>query len=422
MASQTISADFTTQILLPDDDDILLILKNVKGVVDGTVVNASAVADDRDIEIRGKLTAKDGFECVLLGASANPAGSGGGSIEIGAAASLKSIGGAAIVAFAQNLDITNLGTLEGKFGIRANNANGTIENAGDIFATTHCIVAQGEDLDILNLGLLKSKNDAAVLLEGDDHIFVNQGVIRGPDKGPAILIDTADGENCRVSIQGQLFSDEIAIRGGDGDDKVDIFGVGRVQGDILLGDGQDIFTLRGKLDGVVRGGQDDDIYDLGNKSATIIETRNGGAEDVIGATADIVLPDFVEGAQLLGNKNVDATGNKLANIIDGNFGDNVLRGLDGDDRFFSSTGNDTLFLGKGNDTVQMAAEDESDTLMDFVSGKDVVDLQLRNLNPFTDINDLLFNVQGGCELRIGEDEIFFKGLKENDLTDDDFIL
>jgi Ca2+-binding RTX toxin-like protein len=422
MASQTITADFTSQIFVPNDNDILLILNNVVGVVEGACVNASGAADGREIEIRGQLTSKAGFDCVLLGASGNPAGSNGGSITIGAAANLKSNGGAAIAAFAEDLAITNLGELAGKFGIRTDNADGFIENIGDIVAKKHCILSEGEDLDILNSGLLKSQNDAAVVLTGNGNVFVNQGIIRGPDDGASIRIDSLDGDANTISIQGRLFSDDIAIQGGDGVDRIDINPAGIVKGDIVLGKGEDEFTFRGALDGVVRGGQGNDLYDIGKFDVKIVETANGGNEDFITATVDTVLPDFVEGAIFFGTKNVDITGNSLDNIIEGNRGVNVLRGLGGDDRMFSDSGNDKIFLGKGNDTFQLTEGDGRDTLMDFVPGTDKINLQSLGLSQGTIIQLLLFDVEGGCELRIEEDVIFFKGLVSDDLSQSDFLI
>jgi Ca2+-binding RTX toxin-like protein len=422
MASQTITADFTSQIFVPDDNDILLINKNVTGIVEGTCVNGFGAADDRDIEIRGDLLSKQGFDAILLGSTGNPAGSNGGSIEITATSTVKSNGGAAIAAFAEELGILNIGRLEGTFGVRLNNAGGSVENAGDIIAKTHCIFSQGEDLDIFNLGLLKSKNDAAVVLTGNSNVFVSQGIIDGPDNGPAIRVDSLGGQQNVITIQGRMFGDDIVIQGGDGSEFVHLQTVNTVKGDVVLGDGEDQFTVRSEFNGVVRGGKGNDGYDIGKFDVKIEEKANGGNEDFIGATVDTVLPDFIEGGIVFGTKNLDVTGNKLDNIIEGNAGRNVLRGLGGDDRIFGDSGDDKVFLGNGADTFQLTEDDDRDTLMDFVPGTDTVDLTSLDLGFGTIITLFLFDVEGGCELQIDGEVLFFKGLVADDLSQSDFNL
>lgn len=49
--------------------------------------------------------------------------------------------------------------------------------------------------------------------------------------------------------------------------------------------------------------------------------------------------------------NVNATGDKNANIIYGNAGNNIIKGLDGNDILYGETGSDTIYGGNGNDTI-----------------------------------------------------------------------
>tara|TARA_R110002020_G_scaffold37828_3_gene113976 strand:- start:2383 stop:6417 length:4035 start_codon:yes stop_codon:yes gene_type:complete len=85
----------------------------------------------------------------------------------------------------------------------------------------------------------------------------------------------------------------------------------------------------------------------------------------------------------------DGTGNDLDNTIVGNSGDNILLGLGGDDELFGGVGDDMLDGGLGQDTltggvgadtfvyndVADSQGTTADTITDFVSGEDMIDLE-----------------------------------------------
>jgi len=54
---------------------------------------------------------------------------------------------------------------------------------------------------------------------------------------------------------------------------------------------------------------------------------------------------------LTGTAAINATGNGLVNVLQGNTADNVLSGLGGNDTLNGNDGNDTLDGGTGNDTL-----------------------------------------------------------------------
>lgn len=66
---------------------------------------------------------------------------------------------------------------------------------------------------------------------------------------------------------------------------------------------------------------------------------------------DIILPQTVENAELLGRKHLTVTGNKNDNLIQGNRGNNLLQGNPGNDLLLGYQGRDTLEGGRHNDTL-----------------------------------------------------------------------
>jgi VCBS repeat-containing protein len=87
----------------------------------------------------------------------------------------------------------------------------------------------------------------------------------------------------------------------------------------------------------------------------VVEKANEGY-DTVYASVDYTLPDNVEEVHLLGCDNLDATGNGLANVLEGNSGDNVLSGGAGADTYVYS-------LGGGKDVIdEKGAAGQTDTL------------------------------------------------------------
>lgn len=111
--------------------------------------------------------------------------------------------------------------------------------------------------------------------------------------------------------------------------------------------------------------------------------------DTFHASADLTLVSGLKRAVLLGTAEIDATGNRLANLLEGNVAANVLAGLagndrlsglGGDDRIQGGTGNDRLSGGAGQDMIFGEAGDDrlaggggaDRFVFDLGSGKDVI--------------------------------------------------
>lgn len=101
------------------------------------------------------------------------------------------------------------------------------------------------------------------------------------------------------------------------------------------------------------GGNGNDVYFVDNTGDTAGEsdaTAVGGV-DTVNASVSYTLSAALENLFLLGNGDIDATGNGKANDIRGNGGDNVLTGLGGNDTLDGGGGRDTLSGGAGRDEL-----------------------------------------------------------------------
>ena len=116
------------------------------------------------------------------------------------------------------------------------------------------------------------------------------------------------------------------------------------------------------------GGKDNDSYFVDSAKDIISEVANQGIDDVR-STVTYALAANVEDLRLVGNADVDGTGNSLGNFILGNDGKNRLDGgagndvlidiAGGDDLLLGGAGDDALSSGKGNDTLRGGAGNDS---------------------------------------------------------------
>lgn len=233
-------------------------------------------------------------------------------------------------------------------------------------------------------------------------VGVGEDTLSGSNGSHDLMLGGADKDK----LNGKRGSDTLL--GGEGDDTLD----GSSDDDFLDG-GTGADTLKGgggsdrleggegsdKLDGesgadVLQGGAGDDTY-YANNDDTVFDS--GGADKVIcNGSFTLATGNGVEKLEM--RKNADGTltansgnlnGNELDNTIEGSDGANVLRGGAGDDRLLAYGGQDRLqgdggrdimTGGDGSDTFRFATGDTFatstgyDTVMDFVTGADKIDL------------------------------------------------
>jgi serralysin len=119
----------------------------------------------------------------------------------------------------------------------------------------------------------------------------------------------------------------------------------------------------------------------------------------------------------------NAIGGSGNDRMTGNIAANALRGLGGSDRLNGGAGNDRLFGGAGRDVFVMSSLKGKDTIGDFETGSDRVDVSNTDLADFADIlhhatqsdHNVTIEIDGGSRLVILD--IGLKGLSA-----DDFIL
>ncbi|MFO1207661.1 MAG: calcium-binding protein [Amaricoccus sp.] len=116
-----------------------------------------------------------------------------------------------------------------------------------------------------------------------------------------------------------------------------------------------------------------DVY-LVDNAGDIVDETGGSGTDTVRSSISFSLANAarvlgsVENLALLGNANLSATGNALANVLTGNAGNNVLTG---------GAGNDTLTGGAGHDYFVLNAAPNASTNVDRITDFNVADDTIR---------------------------------------------
>ncbi len=104
------------------------------------------------------------------------------------------------------------------------------------------------------------------------------------------------------------------------------------------------------------GGSGNDTYTVDSASDVVTELAAGGT-DVINASVSYTIAANAETLNLTGSGNINATGDAVANILNGNTGANLIDG---------GAGNDTMAGGAGNDTY--VVDSTSDSITELTGG------------------------------------------------------
>jgi Ca2+-binding RTX toxin-like protein len=168
------------------------------------------------------------------------------------------------------------------------------------------LAGQGRDLVRASVSYTLSDNVENLTLDGANDIH-------GTGNGLNNVLTGNAGDN-------QLFggAGNDTLTGGAGDD------------DLVGGEGADSMT----------GGAGADWYWVDNVGDRVVETTAGaaGGFDMVFSSISYALGASVEGLALVGEDNLNGTGNALANYIEGNDGNNVLNGMAGADTLFAGGG------------------------------------------------------------------------------------
>ncbi|MBL4838267.1 MAG: hypothetical protein JKY34_11900, partial [Kordiimonadaceae bacterium] len=244
-----------------------------------------------------------------------------------------------------------------------------------------------------------SGNDFISAGSGDDKIYGGSGA------------DTLDGADGADKLYGGSGADSIT--GGAGDDKI----YGSSGADIIDGgDGND-YIYGGTHADTISGGDGDDIISASTGSDVV--TAGEGADTVYGSTGTDNIQGDGGNDLLFGGTNKDT--------VDGGSGDDTVYGGSNDDIIIGGTGDDLLDGGSGDDTFVFAAGSGADTIADFNTNKDTLDLA-NTITDFTDIasvqaaaTETVVSGTSGVLIDLGGDSVFLEGLSLDDIADADYI-
>lgn len=293
------------------------------------------------------------------------------------------------------------------------------------FDTTDWSIDRVYDLDLL-LGADAKHVKTLTDLDSDDTLFFELGAGR---KGFAVL-DLVDPYSSRT--------------GTDGDDDL----LGSSAGEFIQGlGGNDIIRGLGRNDHLhgnsgrdqLFGGTGDDRL-LGGTGA---DQLFGGADDdtLSGGRGDDLLWGG-DGVDLLhGGRGADSlSGGKADDILRGGADDDHLDGQAGNDDLAGGAGNDSLHGGAGRDILRdgdgrdemtggavvdhfvLRADGDLDRILDFVQGRDLIDLADWNVTPFGRF-DIDYAPDGQAVISYGDEllVVAFADGTARPFTEDDFL-
>ncbi|WP_282607709.1 spondin domain-containing protein [Pelagibius sp. Alg239-R121] len=264
------------------------------------------------------------------------------------------------------------------------------------FADGDAVIAaaqQDGDNTVIDLG-----NGDQITLIGVDVGDLNAEsfiVGEGPVEIDPIVVDGGRGAE---EINGGAADDELnggrgndIINGGDGNDQIN---GGRDDDELDGGDGDDVINA-GRGDDNVEGGDGNDVIDGGRGDDDI----NGGAGN-----------DVLEGGR--GDDN-----------INGGAGNDFICAGTGDDIINGGTGNDRLEGGSGADIFVFETGTEDDTVLDFETGRDELDLTAFGFASFADVQAAAEDDGDDVVIDLGNgDSVTLVGVSEAELSQDDVAI
>ena len=184
---------------------------------------------------------------------------------------------------------------------------------------------------------------------------------------------TLNNANATVNAlnDGQSLIDNFTVLSADGTAKAV---------SITINGANDVATLPAVYTGI---GDPNDYDNLGNSAGTTINGTNSNTADTLygGAGNDTI--NGLNGADILygGTGNDILDGGSQNDTLYGGSGNDTLRGGSGNDILIGGYGADAITGGTGNDTISyLSLLDTGDTITDFVTGSDKIDLSAIDAN------------------------------------------
>ncbi|MBX9457754.1 MAG: hypothetical protein KL863_17995 [Rhizobium sp.] len=319
--------------------------------------------------------------------------------------------GLRIMGDATTVEIKKSSQIKAEDGIFNASTGSRIETFGTIEATDRGIVSDG-GLDLVNGGRIKA--DEAIALFGESSVKnLNGGVIEGDALGVRLVTLT----ETKLENYGKILADGLAVNiSGTGDGY--LMNEGRIVGDVQFGSGNDYFNnVEGKTTGQVAGGHGSDDYYIGKNKVELVENFDEGHDRVF-SYANWKLGENFEEIYVLGDKNINATGNDLGNVVRGNPSDNILRGKGGHDYLEGHAGDDTLIGGSGSDYFIFREGYDRDTVADFDPAEDVLAI-ISLVSDFAELSSLISQHGDDTWISFGSgDRLILRGIDAADVTED----
>jgi len=300
-----------------------------------------------------------------------------------------------------------------------------IQNSGDIVAAVGMLGFVTPDMTLINAKsgeIISGIIGMGVMsMDGFDSTITNAGTIRVtlsltlPEEMEGLLPISSAAifgymGNETVTNTGKLYGDVLL---GGGQDTFTMAG-GLLDGDVLLGDGHDTIDYAGgKITGKIYGGAGDDTLIVTKANAALVELVDGG-DDTVRSAISYTLADNVENLVLTGKNDVNATGNAGDNVLTGNQGKNTLAG---------GVSTDVLTGGLGADIFVFATGDGTDTITDFTTEQnDRIDISgWTGITDFASIQANATAVDGDVVITVGGDVLVIADRLLADLGATDFI-
>src|SRR5205085_2655038 len=174
-----------------------------------------------------------------------------------------------------------------------------------------------------------------------------------------------------------------------------INGTGNASANSLTGNAGNNILDGGLGADAMAGGAGNDTFLVDNAGDTVSENAGEGA-DTVQSSVSFTLGANIEGLTLTGTANLNATGNDIANALNGNAGNNVLNGGLGADVMTGGDGDDIYLVDnsgdKANEVSATGGNDLVQSSVSFALGANVERLTLTGTGNITAVGNALNNV------------------------------
>ena len=313
------------------------------------------------------------------------------------------------------VDIGASGQVTGDFGVYVGE-HGKVVNRGSVIGNDMAIATEYDHVTTINHGDVVGPS--GIFGGGDGAKIVNgkQGRILASETGVSHESDTRS----HFANHGLVDSLDVAYDGHDGEDA--IVNRGRMIGDIVMDDGNDVLDNRGgSIKGAIYGNKGNDILITDHAKDKLIENAGEGL-DTVKSSVTYKLSDNVERLVLIGTKNIDGKGTVGGDHIEGNAGNNVLIGLQGADTLDGGRGNDILKGGAEGDRFVFSTGYDKDIIALFQPGVDDVDVRRwKAIDDFADLRNHASNHGADVWVKAGDDILVIRNTHKADLDAGDFL-